>query len=159
MPRFPWPPLVVAAALAAAWLLSPARLGDAATLALPGEAWTRGAGLALVALALAVEATAVRGLLARGTTFLPHREARALVTGGLHGFSRNPIYVAHVTLVLGCALALRSGAGACAAAATLVLLDRLAVRPEEAFLSARFGADYEAYRARVPRWLGLRRSA
>jgi protein-S-isoprenylcysteine O-methyltransferase Ste14 len=28
-----------------------------------------------------------------------------------------------------------------------------AIRPEERYLSAKFGADYDAYRARVRRWL------
>jgi protein-S-isoprenylcysteine O-methyltransferase Ste14 len=32
-------------------------------------------------------------------------------------------------------------------------LQWLQVRPEERALQARFGADYDAYRARVSRWL------
>jgi len=32
-------------------------------------------------------------------------------------------------------------------------LQKLAIEPEERHLAARFGADYAAYRARVPRWI------
>jgi protein-S-isoprenylcysteine O-methyltransferase Ste14 len=33
------------------------------------------------------------------------------------------------------------------------VLDRLVIAKEEAYLTARFGAPYEAYRARVRRWM------
>jgi protein-S-isoprenylcysteine O-methyltransferase Ste14 len=33
-------------------------------------------------------------------------------------------------------------------------IDRLQIVPEESALLANFGADYEAYRGTVPRWLG-----
>ena len=34
------------------------------------------------------------------------------------------------------------------------VINRWQIAPEESALLANFGADYEAYRARVPRWLG-----
>jgi protein-S-isoprenylcysteine O-methyltransferase Ste14 len=40
----------------------------------------------------------------------------------------------------------------------VLVIDRYQVAPEESALLANFGADYEAYRAAVPRWLD-RRSA
>jgi len=36
------------------------------------------------------------------------------------------------------------------------VIDRVQVAAEESALLANFGADYEAYRATVPRWLGRR---
>jgi protein-S-isoprenylcysteine O-methyltransferase Ste14 len=39
-------------------------------------------------------------------------------------------------------------------AAFTVVIDRLQIEAEESALLSNFGADYEAYRAAVPRWLG-----
>jgi len=41
-------------------------------------------------------------------------------------------------------------------AAFALVVDRIQIAPEEAALRARFGADFEAYRATVPRWLDRR---
>jgi protein-S-isoprenylcysteine O-methyltransferase Ste14 len=91
------------------------------------------------------------------TTFdpiAPHR-ASSLVTTGLYSRSRNPIYIADVLVLaahaawLGQPLALL---GIPALAATL----HPQIRAEETALQERFGQEYEAYVARVPRWVGLR---
>ena len=37
-----------------------------------------------------------------------------------------------------------------------MVIDRWQISSEESALLANFGADYEAYRAVVPRWLGRR---
>ncbi len=41
-------------------------------------------------------------------------------------------------------------------AAFTLVIDRLQIAAEQSALLAKFGADYEAYRATVPRWLGRR---
>ncbi|QWC85724.1 isoprenylcysteine carboxylmethyltransferase family protein [Nocardioidaceae bacterium] len=96
---------------------------------------------------------------ARRTTVDPRPGAApsALVTDGLNGRTRNPMYVGMAGVLL--AHALWSGR-----ARTIVPLvgfvawmDRVQVPDEEAALRARFGADFEAYASRVPRWLVTRR--
>jgi protein-S-isoprenylcysteine O-methyltransferase Ste14 len=42
-------------------------------------------------------------------------------------------------------------------AAFVAVIDRLQIPAEESALLANFGADFEVYRASVPRWLGLKR--
>jgi protein-S-isoprenylcysteine O-methyltransferase Ste14 len=78
---------------------------------------------------------------------------RALVTTGVHGWTRNPIYLGMLLLYLGIGMAARS-------AWTLILAPPLAltlrygvVAREEAYLERRFGDAYAAYKARVRRWL------
>lgn len=84
----------------------------------------------------------------------PHR-ASSLVTSGMFGVSRNPIYIADALLLaahaawLGRPLALL-GIPALAA----VLQPQIAA--EETALRERFGAEYDAYVASVPRWIGPR---
>jgi protein-S-isoprenylcysteine O-methyltransferase Ste14 len=41
-------------------------------------------------------------------------------------------------------------------AAFTIVIDRFQIAAEESALLANFGADYEAYRDTVPRWLGRR---
>lgn len=152
MPRLPWPPILLVLAI-----LGASALGRVVPLNVPApDAVRTGArvlGWVLIACALLVELRSAVGLWRRGTTVLPNREATALVTDGLHARSRNPIYVAHVTIVIGYALVRWNPWGLVAACAVFALLDRLAIRPEERFLAEVFGTAYDDYRARVRRWL------
>lgn len=78
-------------------------------------------------------------------------EAPTLVTGGPYAHVRNPIYLASIVLGFGMVglvgdpwlLALHVG--------VCVLLYAAIVPAEERFLAEKFGAEYERYRANVPR--------
>ena len=76
----------------------------------------------------------------------------ALVTTGLHGTSRNPMYVGFAAAHVG--LAGLSGDGwmllSWPASASLLHLE---VLREETALAERFGEEYAAYRSRVPRYV------
>jgi protein-S-isoprenylcysteine O-methyltransferase Ste14 len=112
-------------------------------------------------LALAAAALAVSGLLGVGgilafrrarTAVEPWHPTTALVTGGVYRRVRNPMYLGLVLIAVAVALAAASDGVMLAAAALAVVLHYGVVRPEERYLSARFGAPFERYRARVPRW-------
>ena len=109
--------------------------------------------LALLALLLLV---AAKIALARaGTTpdaGRPDKSSR-LVTSGVYRFSRNPIYVAMMLVLLAWAAALWSPVSLCVSAAFALYVDRFQIRPEERVLGARFGQDYAEYARRVRRWL------
>lgn len=114
--------------------------------------------------AAAVAVTTVSGTLAavaagqfrrQGTTLEPINPglASVLVTTGANSVSRNPMYVGLAGLLTANALRLGSWKALLPAAAFILVIDcQIAV--EESALLANFGADYEAYRATVPRWLG-----
>jgi len=110
-------------------------------------AWARPAGSVLAAggLAIAVAAWWERG---RGSL----EEPEALVTTGLHGLSRNPIYLGFTTAHLGLAAATRNGWMLATCPVSAALVHRWVLR-EEHWLRERFGDEYDAYRARVPRYL------
>lgn len=146
--RLPLPPLMAALAVAVilltrGWMPGPS--GIAGWLA--GGA-TGAAGLALILAA----AGRFQGA---GTTVNPARPERstALVTTGPHAWSRNPMYIGEVMIVFAVGLAVNPLMGAVAAAAFWLFLDRWQIPAEERALSARFGPAYDAYRARVRRWL------
>lgn len=80
-------------------------------------------------------------------------EPRLLVTDGIFGWSRNPMYLAGVVILLGLGVFLE-------AALPLVVVPlfgwvayRWYVAPEEALLSARFREEYAEYCRKVRRWL------
>ena len=110
-------------------------------------------GYALVALALLSDIWCAREFRRRQTTIMPHRAVSALVTSGPYRYSRNPIYISHVALTLGLALAMRSLSVAALTPLLAAALTRLSILPEERHLAEKFGPEFAAYAARTPRWL------
>jgi protein-S-isoprenylcysteine O-methyltransferase Ste14 len=77
-----------------------------------------------------------------------------VITTGVFGISRNPLYLASVLLFGGLALALNSLWSLIALLVSIALCQRVLILPEEKYLTAKFGAEYQAYTATVRRWLG-----
>lgn len=79
--------------------------------------------------------------------------AKDLVTGGIYGHTRNPMYVGNVLILVG--LAVASNSWICVAVLTpvYVFVCVAIVAAEERYLSGRFGSDFDAYCRDVPRWL------
>jgi protein-S-isoprenylcysteine O-methyltransferase Ste14 len=141
------PPVVLAACAALVWLTAPAA-GPRGEL--------RVALTALVAVTgFLVEAAAGMRFVQAGTTVNPMRPERssALVTTGLHAWSRNPMYVGQLLLLAAWALWRGGALSPLWLVAYAAYVTRFQIIPEERVLSATFGADYGAYRARVRRWL------
>jgi protein-S-isoprenylcysteine O-methyltransferase Ste14 len=117
-----------------------------------------GAGaLALLALGGAIYAWCVWDFATfGGGTPAPIDAPKRVVARGLYRFTRNPMYVGVLTVILGIAALHRSPA-AVAYAAVVATGFHLFVRLyEEPHLRRVFGAEYEAYCARVNRWLPKR---
>jgi len=90
-----------------------------------------------------------------GTTVNPMKPAKAstLVDVGFYRFSRNPIYLADGLILAGWGFWLSNLASLAAIALFVAYLNRFQIEPEERALHAAFGAGYDAYRARVRRWI------
>jgi protein-S-isoprenylcysteine O-methyltransferase Ste14 len=112
--------------------------------------WTRPIGLPLIAVGALVNAAAVS---AHGGAELDR--ASALVRRGPYAWSRNPMYLGWCLIHLGTALAARSPGMSITWPVSAVLVHRV-VRREERRLAERFGEDFAAYAAAVPRYLGAR---
>ena len=82
------------------------------------------------------------------------RDAGGLQTSGLYRFTRNPQLVAYGLLVLGYALLWPSWSGMVWVAVYGVIA-HIMVLTEEEHLRSVYGADYEAYCQRTPRYLGV----
>lgn len=144
------PPAVTLAIGVLMWLL--ARWLPALQFALP----LRG----VLASVLAIAGFALLGACAlqfrrAGTTVNPMKpqKASALVQGGFYRFSRNPIYLADALILVGWGLWLSNFASLAAIALFVVYLNRFQIEPEERALHKAFGAEFDAYRRRVRRWV------
>lgn len=111
------------------------------------------AGFLLLAIGIAFDVSAIYTMWRARTNILPHRAADRLVTSGPFRFTRNPIYVGNTITLAAMALAFSNLWYAAAAAVMAALVDRLAIRREEAHLAARFGEAWRDYASRTPRWL------
>ncbi|WP_265522929.1 methyltransferase family protein [Oerskovia flava] len=108
--------------------------------------WTRPAGVAVGCGGFALLSAAVweRG---PGSP----EDPGALVTRGLHGRSRNPMYLGFSMIHVGLAGATRNAWMLASCPVSAALLHRAVLR-EERSLRERFGVGYDAYRADVPRY-------
>lgn len=113
--------------------------------------WAAGGGLIL--LGSAIFAAAVRNFSRAATPVPSTRPVRTLVTTGVHGLSRNPIYVGMFLLYAGIGVAARSSWVLVLALPLAVVMRYGVVAREEAYLEWRFGDAYREYKARVRRWL------
>ena len=80
----------------------------------------------------------------------PERHPKTLVTGGVHGMVRHPMYLGHVCTMLG--FALGAGTVACYALFAFALATgAIMIVFEERELHRRFGAAWEQYCEQTPR--------
>jgi protein-S-isoprenylcysteine O-methyltransferase Ste14 len=86
-------------------------------------------------------------------TLAPIDPPRKLVRAGLYRYVRNPMYVAVLTTLFGEALYFGSRTLAIYAVGVWLAFHAFVLLYEEPKLRELFGADYEAYRATVPRWI------
>jgi protein-S-isoprenylcysteine O-methyltransferase Ste14 len=118
-----------------------------------GDGWpVLGAAVAL--LGFAVLLWCVRDFYVAGTgTLAPWDPPRRLVVVGLYRYTRNPMYVGVVTLVLGWSIAAGSRPLAIYCALGAIGFHLRVIWFEEPRLRELFGVDFERYLATVPRWL------
>jgi protein-S-isoprenylcysteine O-methyltransferase Ste14 len=113
--------------------------------------WVIGASLILLGLALLV--AGIRNFSRAGTPVPGNQPTRALATTGVHGWSRNPIYLGMFLLYAGIGVATGSPWILILVLPLAITIRYGVVAREEAYLERRFGDAYRDYKARVPRWL------
>ncbi|SRR6056297_2713677 len=94
------------------------------------------------------------GLFSRaGTGMVPFRDVKVLVTHGVYGRTRNPMYLAMVLVLAGVAITVGALSALIVPPLFMLIVYRRYVLPEEEMLRELFGDEYLAYCARVRRWL------
>lgn len=89
----------------------------------------------------------------------PGHPTSKVIKTGVFAISRNPLYLGSVFLFLGLALAFNILWALFALLLSLVICHYVLIMPEERYLAAKFGQEYQEYAASVRRWLGRKRRA
>jgi len=120
----------------------------------PGTAlahWIVGGALIVIGLVLAL--AGIRNFSQAGTPVPTTMPTRALVTTGIHGRTRNPIYLGLFLIYAGIGFAAQSSWVLAITLPLAITIRYGVVAREEAYLEQRFGDAYRDYKARVRRWL------
>jgi protein-S-isoprenylcysteine O-methyltransferase Ste14 len=80
-------------------------------------------------------------------------KASSVVTSGIFGYTRNPMYVGLTAFLAGWAVWLSVPWVFLGPVALMLYLTRFQIIPEERVMSSKFGRNYDDYRKRVRRWL------
>jgi protein-S-isoprenylcysteine O-methyltransferase Ste14 len=113
--------------------------------------WTVGGCLILIGVALA--AAGIRNFVRAATPIPTNEPTRVLVTTGIHGWTRNPIYLGMFLVYVGIGVAAQSTWVLILTLPLAILIRYGVVAREEVYLERRFGDAYLAYKRRVRRWL------
>ncbi len=117
------------------------------------------AGFALIAIGIGVIVSARHEFSHYRQPTDPGQPTNRLIRTGVFSISRNPLYLGGAVVFLGIALILNMVWALLALLVSLVLCHILLITPEERYLAAKIGEEYEEYRATVHRWLGRKPSA
>ncbi len=114
----------------------------------------RPTGAVLIAAALAVLFFGMGQFFFAGTQLLPNSPTNnKLVTGGVFALTRNPMYLALTLLTLGVAVWVGQPLMYLAPLLMYLVADRIFIPFEEAKMRRQFGETFDAYCARVRRWI------
>ena len=108
---------------------------------------------ALILIGVAVFTASIRNFSRAGTPVQGTRPTRTLVTTGIYAWSRNPIYLGMLFVLVGIGIAVRSPWILLLAAPLAITFRYGVIAREEAYLERRFGDAFLDYKAHVRRWL------
>ena len=147
----PWPPIIFLAAIVVSVSLN--AFYPLPWFAQPLSGIFSAIGWLMIAAFVVLNISAIRVMRRAGTAVRPDRGTDHLVTEGPFSFTRNPLYLAGTTLVLGIGLVSGIVWFLLLAVLAAFAVQKLAIEREERHLQARFGKTYVDYAERVRRWI------
>ena len=145
------PPLIALAAVTIGFVLDWLMPAYVITLLLSYPARVT-VGIFLFATGAALAISGRNTFVRNGTDVNPYRPSTALVTAGIFGYVRNPMYVGLAFLVAGIGLAFASDWTLVMLVPQMLLIHFGVVLREERYLEAKFGDEYRRFKAQVPRY-------
>lgn len=117
-----------------------------------GIGWANWVGGGFVVLGVGLTVVALLRMRAHRTTPIPHMSPTALVTDGIFGVSRNPIYLGDLFILLGLILRWNAPLALPLLIVFQLILTHRFIRPEEARMAAHFGDEFTEYAKKTRRW-------
>ncbi len=87
------------------------------------------------------------------TAIIPFKPATKLVTSGIYGWTRNPMYLGMALIYAGIAILFDSILALALLPLVLAIIQTNVIAREEVYLERRFGDAYRDYKRRVRRWI------
>lgn len=142
-----FPPLLYLLALTAGLLVSRFFPNPflSVTAALP-------AGIALVLVGVAVVWSAAVSMNRHKTAIHPAGVTTTIVSEGIYGRTRNPMYISFTLIYSGILLMFNAWFGFVLLIPLLVLVEKGIIEREEHYLTRKFGNEYLTYKKQVRRW-------
>ncbi len=141
------PPVWLALTIALSWLWAGVLPGPAI------GAWAGVAGPMLVIAGAGLILAAAWEFRRAATSIIPHQQPRALISGGVFRWTRNPIYLADVLILTGAVLFRDAVLPLLLVPAFVWILRVRFILPEEQRLRAAFPSAFPAYAERTRRWI------
>jgi protein-S-isoprenylcysteine O-methyltransferase Ste14 len=110
-------------------------------------------GLGLFVIGALISSSGSVTLARSATNVLPSKPTLKIVSKGIYGWTRNPIYVGGSFAMVGIAVAFALDWLVLLQIPAHLILHYGIIRREERYLEQKFGEEYRSYKARVPRYL------
>lgn len=146
--RLPWPPVLLLGTIGLGFLLR-----ALFPFGFESTPISQTIGALFIACALALDVWASLTFRRAQTTIMPHQGTKSLVTGGPFQYSRNPIYVGNLLILVGVGLLAGSLWHVVLVVPLAFAIQSLAIVREEAHLAANFGKEWQYYTQQVRRWV------
>jgi protein-S-isoprenylcysteine O-methyltransferase Ste14 len=109
--------------------------------------------IAFMVLGFVVMLATIQVLRAHNTSYKHFEKPSKLVIQGLFSYSRNPIYVGMLLLLIGVSIMCFTPISAVLVIAFYYIIDRYYIPIEERDCTTTFGEEYQSYCKNTPRWL------
>lgn len=145
---FDWPPVWLLICMFAAWWLSiiwnPVSYLSQATTTIGWLAIFAGIGLMGLSFVM---------FLQHKTSVVPKRTPNSIISSGPYKYSRNPIYLADVIVLIGYIMTLGSVISFVLVPLFISVIQKRFITGEEIGIRAEFGSEYDNYCAKTRRWI------
>jgi protein-S-isoprenylcysteine O-methyltransferase Ste14 len=128
-------------------------LGALVPLPIPLPPLVQWVGLIFAALGFIIGVLAFIEFKRVRTTVGPKGLTKSIVTTGIYGYTRNPIYLGFVFMLIGLPLNMGTYWGIILVWPLVTFMNNMAIKHEETYLEKKFGEAYKSYKSRVRRWL------